>query len=150
MECFAREVRPAVPDAQLWMVCEDAPAAPGVTVLGRLSDEELIDRYQRAWVFCLPSSYEGLGIPYVEALASGTPVVATRNPGSTFVLDHGVFGVIAPVDELGAALTRFLRDDDWRREWSERALARREAFGLAAVAAEYERVYTRLMAGDAK
>ena len=65
------------------MVTQDAPADPGagITVLGRLDDEELAREYRAAWVFCLPSSYEGFGIPYAEAMASGTPVVATPNPG---------------------------------------------------------------------
>ena len=72
MEVFADEVRPTMPDARLWMVCSDAPPAPGVEVLGRLTDEELAERYRRAWVFCLPSTYEGFGVPYIEAMASRT------------------------------------------------------------------------------
>ncbi len=145
MEAFQSEIRPAVPDAQLWMVCTDAPEAPGVTVFGRLTAGELVDRYQRAWVFCLPSSYEGLGIPYIEALACGTPVVATPNPGSRFVLGDGQFGVIAPEREIGAALIRLLCDDAARREWAERGLRRRDAFGLASTADQYEAEYERLL-----
>src|SRR5690606_8068981 len=57
VEQFHQHVLPKLPEARLWMVCQDAPAAPGVEVLGRLSDDELADRYRRAWVFCLPSSY---------------------------------------------------------------------------------------------
>ena len=80
MRAFEQRVRAAVPDAQLWMVCDDAPPAPGVTVLGRVGEAQLAELYRKAWVFCLPSSYEGFGVPYIEAMASGTAVVATPNP----------------------------------------------------------------------
>ena len=88
------------------MVTQDAPAdvGPGVEVLGRLDDEALAEAYRRAWVFCLPSDYEGFGIPYAEALASGTPVVATPNVGARYVLDDGRAGVIVDLPELGRAL----------------------------------------------
>jgi glycosyltransferase involved in cell wall biosynthesis len=101
MEIFLRQIRPAVPDAELWMVCEDAPAEPGVTVFGKVPLDRLSELYRRAWVFCLPSSYEGFGVPYIEAMASGTPVVATPNVGAREVLDDGKYGVIAPPAELG-------------------------------------------------
>ncbi len=89
VETFTNYVRPRIPDAQLWMVCTDAPASAGVSVLGRIDDAELADRYRRAWVFCLPSTYEGFGVPYIEALLSGTAVVATSNQGSREVLEEG-------------------------------------------------------------
>ena len=145
MEVFQDEIRPALPDAQLWMVCDDAPAAAGVSVLGKLSGEELVDRYQRAWAFCLPSSYEGLGIPYIEALACGTPVVATPNAGSRYVLDEGRYGIITPTTSLGSALTRLLQDDRSRSQWSARAMERRGVFGLDSTVDEYEAVYERLL-----
>ncbi len=76
------------------MVTQDAPPElpEGVTVLGRLSDDELADEYGRAWVFCLPSSYEGFGIPYAEAMTAGLPVVATPNVGARYVTDEGAVG----------------------------------------------------------
>ncbi len=82
-EAFPRDVLPAVPDAELRMVTQDAPADPGagITVLGRLDDEELAREYRAAWVFCLPSSYEGFGIPYAEAMASGHAGRGDAEPG---------------------------------------------------------------------
>lgn len=146
MEIFANQIRPALPDAQLWMVCDDAPNAPGVRVLGRISHEELINRYQRAWAFCLPSSYEGLGIPYIEAIACGTPAVATPNPGSKYVLRDGEFGIVTPVAELGSALLDLLEDAASLRHWTDQAIKRRDAFGLDSTVDEYEAVYERLLA----
>ena len=142
-EVFQREVLPRVPQAQLWMVCSDAPEAPGVEVLGRVSDEELRDRYWRASVFCLPSSYEGFGIPYVEAMASGLPVVATPNPGSEYVTQGGQAGVLVAPAGLGDTLIALLGDGDRRAALAATGLARSRTFSLTTVADEYEELYRR-------
>ena len=141
MEVFEREVRPAVPDAELWMVCSDAPPAAGVVRLGRVGQDDLVDLYRRAWVFCLPSSYEGFGIPYAEALACGTPVVATPNEGARYVLAGGAAGVVCDPSALGAELVRLLRDDVARDRLTAAGLARSGVFDLDGVVDAYERLY---------
>ncbi len=145
METFSRQVRPAVPDAQLWMVSGDAPDAPGVEVLGRLSDAELADRYRRAWVFCLPSTYEGFGVPYIEAMASGTAVVATPNVGAREVLDDGRYGCLARAEDLGSALTDLLTHAERRADLAETGRVRAAAFSWDRVAEAYEACYLELL-----
>lgn len=144
MEAFARDVLPRLPDARLWMVCDDAPNAPGVEVLGRLSDEDLADRYARAWVFSLPSSYEGFGVPYIEAMASGTPVVATPNAGANEVLAGGRYGVLVRERELGTALASLLGDDARRGELSAAGVLRSAEFGWDVVCEQYEQLYAEI------
>ncbi|MEO0445789.1 MAG: glycosyltransferase family 1 protein [Verrucomicrobiota bacterium] len=51
---------------------------PGVSILGYISDEELADEYASAGVFCMPSLEEGFGLPVIEALASGVPVITSN------------------------------------------------------------------------
>lgn len=140
---FAEQVRSLVPGARLRMVTQDAPAdvPEGVDVLGRLGDDELADEYRAAWVFCLPSTYEGFGIPYAEAMMSGLPVVATPNVGARFVTDEGRFGVLAELGELGGRLVEVLTDDALRDRLSTLATERSAAFTLDRVASAYERVY---------
>ena len=145
MAAFAEHVLPGIPGARLWMVCSDAPPAPNVDVLGALTDEALADRYRRAWVFCLPSSYEGFGVPYLEAMASGTAVVATPNPGSREVLRDGTLGTICAPADLGPTLVSLLKDD---RRWQHQADASLEhaaAFAWPIVARRYERIYEELI-----
>ena len=140
---FTESVRSRIPDAELRMVTQDAPASlpDGVTVLGRLDDDALADEYRRAWVFCLPSSYEGFGIPYAEAMAAGLPVVATPNLGARYVTDEGRFGILRDIAAIGGPLAELLTDADERAKWSRASLARAEEFDLALVADEYESVY---------
>ncbi len=141
MEVFARDVLPKLPEAQLWMVCSDAPAAAGVCVLGRISQAELVDRYQRAWVFCLPSTYEGFGIPYIEAMAAGTAVVASPNVGAVEVTREGQDGLIAADDKLGGALLQVLTDDVLRHKLEAAGRKRVEDFDLDSVCERYEGIY---------
>ena len=142
-EAFVEQVLPALPEAELWMVSRDVPADvhPSVKALGRVSDAELADLYARAWVFCLPSSYEGFGIPYAEAMASRLPVVATPNPGSRFVTDEGRAGVLVEDDRLGPELLDLLRDDARRADLASRGWERSREFSLERVVSAYEDVY---------
>lgn len=145
VEAFRRDVLPAIPEAQLWMVSEDCPPFERVVPLGRVSDDRLVDLYQRAWVFCLPSSYEGLGIPYIEAMAAGLPVVATPNPGSRFVLGQGRYGLLTTEAQLGATLASLLRNSVERERLSSLGLERSAVLSLARAADRYEDIYYELL-----
>lgn len=145
VEQFVSVVRPKMPAAKLWMVCSDAPSQPGVEVLGRIDDNELRWRYQSAWVFCLPSSYEGFGIPYVEAMANGCPVVATPNPGALEVLDRGRCGLIVEPANLGRELTELLVDESRRLAMAQIGYERSGAFRWEQVISAYEGVFADLL-----
>lgn len=140
---FSQEVRARIPDANLRMVTDDAPAAlpDGVEALGRLSDDDLAQEYRAAWVFCLPSTYEGFGIPYAEAMMAGVPVVATPNIGARYITDEGRFGVLADLDHLGESITALLLDRGLRDRLSAASRQHAEAFELRSVTDRYESVY---------
>lgn len=146
---FADSVRPHVPDAQLRMVTQDAPDSlpDGIVALGRLTDEELVAEYGHAWVFCLPSSYEGFGIPYAEAMAAGVPIVAAPNAGARFVTNEGRFGAIVEMNQLGDRLVELLTDPDDRERLSELSRQRSHAFDLAGVVESYLEVYRSASTG---
>lgn len=73
---------------------------PGVTMLGHVDDATLIDLYRAAAVVCVTSTHEGFGLPVLEALACGTPVVATRTGGLPEA--GGDVAVYAPTNEAQA------------------------------------------------
>ncbi len=87
-----------------------------VFVHGPLRGGDLIDRFSRADIFCLPSLEEGLALALLQAMASGLPVVATPETGAEDVVMDGCEGLLVPArdpDRLAAALLR-LADRDQR------------------------------------
>ncbi len=122
-----------------------------VRICGGLSDTELADLFGSAEVAAVPSLYEGFSLPAVEAMASGTPVVASRAGALPEVL--GADGRCAELVEPGDvdALTRALGDllDSPGRRHRMGAAGRRRAldvFSWESVAAQTVRVYRRAVA----
>ena len=111
-------MRPAVPDATLTIVGPPGRAVKGVEYRTGITMSELAACYRSAWLYASPSRYEGFGLPYVEAMASGIPVVASPNPGSREVLEGGRFGVLASDEEFPTAIVDLLRDEGARARQS--------------------------------
>ena len=134
------------------MVSSDVPTTrhPSIHALGRVDDAELAKLYRRAWLFCLPSSYEGFGIPYIEAMASGLPVVATPNVGAQFVTDGGHAGVLVDATLIGPSITSLLGDPARSETLSALGISRVRQFSLVAVADQYELLYRRTINGRRK
>ncbi len=140
LETF-REVRRTIPDATLTIVSSDSVSMPGVTSLSRVTPEVLGQLYRRHWLLCSTSSYEGLGLPYVEALAAGLPVVATSNTGAREVLEGGRFGILCSPDELASSLIEVIGDEGRRRELSSSGPEAARQYSTDVVVADYERLY---------
>jgi glycosyltransferase involved in cell wall biosynthesis len=68
--------------------------------LGRLEDDALEQLYRGAIAFCMPSAMEGFGIPVVEAMQCGTPVMASNNSALTEVV--GDAGMLLPTFDVEA------------------------------------------------
>jgi glycosyltransferase involved in cell wall biosynthesis len=126
---FLDYVLPRVPDAQLWMVSDRCVSSPGVRWLNAPDDDELMGLYRRAWVMCHPSRYEGFGIPYLEAMANGVPIVSSPNPGAKYVLGEQLAALTLVDDqELGPALVGLLTDAAARRARAEQGRQRVRRF----------------------
>jgi glycosyltransferase involved in cell wall biosynthesis len=102
------------------------PAEEGIERTGYVTRERLRELYRGARAFVYPSRYEGFGIPPLEALACGAPVIATRT-GAIGEFAEGVALLVEPGDVRGLrdALTRVLGDralrDNLRARGPERA-----------------------------
>lgn len=88
-------------------------------------------------VFLFTSKTEGLGTSIIDALASGTPVVATRAGGIPEIIEHGQSGLLAPVGDaqaLAAAVQQVLSNADLRSKLVAGGLQRAQAFSRSATA----------------
>ena len=110
-------------------------AADWVTLAGRITDDELVALYRRAWIVASASVAEGWGMTLTEAAACGTPAVATDIAGHRDAVADGRTGVLAAPDELGAAIGRVVADPDLRARLHAGALAHAATFTWEATAA---------------
>jgi glycosyltransferase involved in cell wall biosynthesis len=143
-EIFEKEVRPVLPRAQLWLVCGTEFSLPGVKAFSYVTEQRLAEMYRQAWVFCLPSTYEGFGASYLEAMASGTPVVATPNPGALEVLEEGRYGLLVSDESLGLALAALLRDQGRRQFFARLGLKRCRIYAWEQVVSAYEELFEKI------
>jgi glycosyltransferase involved in cell wall biosynthesis len=98
-----------------------ADAAGALVHIGHSGDVELVDLYRRAQVFAYPSRYEGFGLPLLEAMACGTPVIAANAASVPEVV--GSAAILLPVDDGTAwrnALTAVLTDAPLAADLAER------------------------------
>ena len=110
--------------------------------VGEVSDEELAALYRGARALVFPSLYEGFGIPVLEAMACGVPVVTSRG-GATEEVAGGAAVLVDPldVDSIAAGIAEA---DARRDELRALGLARSQAFSWPAVADAVERVWREL------
>ena len=121
-------------NAELERAVASLEARGEVRRLGYVDEAELPLLYAGAHAFAFPSLYEGFGLPVLEAMASGVPVLTSRG-SSLEEIARDALGPIAlcvdplDVDALRAGLERLLQDDAWRADASARGLAQARAFG---------------------
>jgi len=139
-DVFEHSVLPRHPTAELLMVSDRCVERPGVTWVPFPSDEELAALYRSAWIFCLPSTYEGFGMPYLEAMVHGVAVVATANAGARHVLAGGA-GLLVDDAQIGAVIAALLGDADARSRLAEAGRSRAQDFSWERVAREHEAAY---------
>jgi phosphatidylinositol alpha-mannosyltransferase len=144
LDWFSESIRPRVPTATLTMICEQGPDVDGVRYASGLRAEELAALYRASWLYVSPSVYEGFGLPYVEAMASGTPVVCTPNPGSREILEDGAHGVLADDATFADAVVRLLQDASARADLEARGLSRAKEFSLETMLDRYEAMLEEL------
>jgi glycosyltransferase involved in cell wall biosynthesis len=125
-----------------------------VHITSGLPDDDLAALFASAEVACIPSLYEGFSLPAVEAMASGTPIVASRTGALPEVVgtDGACAELVTPadIDELTSALGHLLDSPDKRRRLGAAGRRRAvEVFSWESVAAQTVRVYEKAIARKA-
>jgi glycosyltransferase involved in cell wall biosynthesis len=117
-----------------------------VRMLGRVSDDALSHLYSTAACFVFPSLYEGFGLPVLEAMASGTPVVTSRSSSLPEVAG-GAALLVNPTDPVGIrdAIEILLVDGTTRERLIEAGIVRAANFSPKKQGAQLSELYARIV-----
>lgn len=149
LDIFERLIRPVHPEAELTFVGTKAAPRAGVRYVTGVSDDDLAALYRRAWVCAAPSTYEGFGLPYLEAMACGTAVIATPNPGSREVLGEDYGGLVED-SAFATTLLKILGDEGRRRVLELAGIRRAAEFSVDRMIDQYETLLNGLRGGHAR
>lgn len=153
-------VRAVRPDARLVLAGDGDPAplrglAAALGVLDSVSMPGWVDAAQRAALlataalFALPSHHEQMPMSLLEAMAAGTPVVASDAGAIPAMLEHGRYGTVVPagdIDKLAASLLKILQDNILAEIFSARGLERvQSVYHVDIVLARLRRRYEELL-----
>lgn len=111
-----------------------------------ITDEELVSEYQKADILAFASTFEGFGMPIVEAQIVGRPVV-TSNCASMPEVAGDAAVLVDPfsVTSIREGFLKIITDDEYRRELVERGFSNAKRFDNVAIARQYISIYESLL-----
>ena len=116
------------------------------TLAGFVDDDELAALYRGAIALVIPSIEEGFGLPAVEAMACGTPVITSNAPALVEITGDAALHVDArDATAIGNAMIRIANDESLRRDLASRAIARAHQFTWKTCAAKTREAYERAL-----
>ena len=127
-------------------VQQEAEANTNVIRLGFVSNEDLVGIYNMATVFIMPSLYEGFGLPVLEAMASGCPVITTKEGSLPEVAGEAALYVDAyNTESIAQGLKKVFNDENLQKELSKKGLKRAAEFSWKKTASDTLEVYRRVL-----
>lgn len=117
-------------DEGIRLACVTSAEVPEAVCVSGLSIERLRDLYRGAWCFAMPSYYEGFGLPPLEAMRCGAPVIVSRAASLPEVCGDAALYVDEPqsVDAWVHALRTMISDPMLREAYATRGLEQGKAF----------------------
>jgi glycosyltransferase involved in cell wall biosynthesis len=141
LNVFETEVLPQFPDCTLTVIGPQACDEKKVTHIKNCSEQELIQKYQQSWIYCMASSYEGFGVPAIEAAACGCAVVATANPGISEIITDHENGLLCDSRNLGCTLSRVIEDSTLRESLVANGLKSVQRYSTQKICICYEEIF---------
>ena len=113
---------------------------------GYVKDDDAYTLYSKALAYCLPSLYEGFGLPILEAMKCGCPVITSDFSSTAEVAGNaGVLVDPLSVDAIADAMTRVYTDETFRKELLEKGYEREKKFSWASAAEKTLDIYREIL-----
>ncbi|MEK7572814.1 MAG: glycosyltransferase family 1 protein [Patescibacteria group bacterium] len=113
-----------------------------ITRIGFVDDEDLVNLYNIAQVFVMPSLYEGFGLPVLEAMSCGCPVITSGEGSLREVAGDAAFYVNAyDVDSILKGIKKVFSDNSFGKELSEKGIEQAKKFSWKKTTEETLKVY---------
>ncbi len=138
--------------ARLQKLCDDLCVGQTVVFLGKRDQDKLPYYYSAAELLVMPSHYESFGMVALEAMASGTPVIASEVGGLAYLVRDGETGFTIPDQEpemLCEKMSWLLNDHDLHDRMSQRAVEYAQDYAWEKIANQIVDVYKGLVEGNA-
>ncbi|HSX24382.1 MAG TPA: glycosyltransferase family 1 protein [Candidatus Andersenbacteria bacterium] len=117
-----------------------------VHVLGKVSNEQLHELYQSADVLLMPSYFEGFGMPIIEAMASGCPVVCSNTTSLPEIAgDAAILCDPQDASSFTDAIQRIISNENMRNEYIEKGLERASLFSWNTAAQQTYELYKKYL-----
>jgi D-inositol-3-phosphate glycosyltransferase len=133
--------------ARLQKMCDDLGLGKTVVFLGKRGQDTLPYYYSAADVLVMPSHYESFGMVALEAMACGTPVIASEVGGLAYLVRDGETGFTIPAEEpdmLCDKLSWLLNDSELHQKMSAQAAAYAQDYAWEKIAEQIVDVYNDL------
>ena len=128
-------------------LCRSLGIFENTRFVGKQQDME--DIYAIADLFLLPSEYESFGLSALEAMAAGTPVIATNTGGIPEVVTHGINGFlseIGDVESMSRQAISLLSNPALLQQYSNAAKEQAIKFDIVNIVPQYEKLYAEVLA----
>ena len=134
---------------QIYKIIYENDIEDEVVFTGYVEENEKPSIYQMAKLFVFPSLYEGFGIPVLEAMASGVPVVTSNISSLPEVVgDAGILADPESIDDIEKSIYKVLSDEKLCSELIERGLEQSRKFTWENSANKLCNIYDKVMKGD--